>query len=196
MTTPTPCRAAPPRMSRTGRATAPAGAPGAAGARATVAVLAAAALAALPAAPAAAQAGAAPRPQPAPAAAGEQPVRPLPPQPAARTDVVTRNASLPARGLFDGDRLTPAARAQLTDLVIDAIGRHVEMALLVPTGPWRTEGGARDERDLTPARIEALRSFLVERGIDRRRIYVESRIDNRLAEPRLDVQIVDRPAAD
>jgi OOP family OmpA-OmpF porin len=154
---------------------------------------------AVPPAPAWAQGTPAPRPQPVAPAGGEQPVRPLPPQPAPKTDAVTRNASLPARGLFDGDRLTPAARAQLTDLVIDAIGRDVEMALLIPTGPWRTEGGARgatDERDLTPARIEALRRFLVERGIDRRRIYVESRVDNRLAEPRLDVQIVDRPAAD
>jgi OOP family OmpA-OmpF porin len=165
-----------------------------------VIVVTLAAVLAMPAAPALAQGAPAPRPAPSPApATGDQPVRPLPPPPATRTDVVTRNASLPARGLFDGDRLTPAARAQLTDLVIDAIGRQVEMALLIPTGPWRTEGGARgpaDERDLTPARIEALRSFLVERGIDRRRIYVESRIDTRLTEPRLDVQIIDRPAPD
>lgn len=130
-------------------------------------------------------------------ARGDQPVRPLPPQQApAKTELVTRSASLPARGLFDGDKLTPQARERLTELVIDAIGRHVEVALLMPTGPWRTDGSGRDERDLTPARIEAVRAFLALRGLDPKRIFVESRIDDKLREPRLDVQIIDRPAGD
>jgi OOP family OmpA-OmpF porin len=130
-------------------------------------------------------------------ARGDQPVRPLPP-PATppKTELVTRSASLPARGLFEGDRLTPQARERLTELVIDAIGRHVEVALLMPTGPWRTDGSGRDERDLTPARIEAVRAFLALRGLDPKRIFVESRIDEKLREPRLDVQIIDRPAND
>jgi OOP family OmpA-OmpF porin len=134
-------------------------------------------------------------PAPAPAR-GATPVPPLPPQGTVKTDAVTRGTSLPARGLFDGDKLTREAEEKLTLLIIDAVGRQVEVALLMPTGPWRVEGGTRDERDLTPARLEAIKSFLAARGIDRRRIFVESRVDQKLREPRLDVQIIDRPAND
>lgn len=132
-------------------------------------------------------------------ARGDLPVQPLPPQAPVKTDTVTRNASLPARGLFDGDKLTKEAEERLTLLIIDAVGRQVEVALLMPTGPWRVDGAARDgrdERDLTPARLEAVKGFLAARGIDRRRIFVESRVDEKLREPRLDVQIIDRPAND
>src|SRR6185436_13638150 len=65
---------------------------------------------------------------------GDQPVRPLPAAPAPKTDAQTKSASLPARGLFDGDKLSPLARQKLTDLVIDAIGLQVDVALVVPTG--------------------------------------------------------------
>lgn len=129
-------------------------------------------------------------------ARGDLPVPPLPPQGPVKTDTVTRQASLPARGLFDGDKLTKEAEERLTLLIIDAVGRQVEVALLMPTGPWRTDGSGRDERDLTPARIEAVRAFLALRGLDPKRIFVESRIDEKLREPRLDVQIIDRPAND
>jgi OOP family OmpA-OmpF porin len=68
----------------------------------------------------------------------------------------------------------------------------------VPTGPWKIDetGTATDERALTPARLEAVKRFLTERGIDAKKIYVESRIDEKLKEPRLDVQIVSRPGTD
>ena len=133
---------------------------------------------------------------PAGAATGDQPVKPLRPDAAASTGVKTQTTSLPAHGLFDGDKLSPTARQQLTELIIDAIGLQVEVALVVPTGPWRTDASGRDERDLTPARLEAVRRFLAERGVDPKRIFVESRIDEKIKEPRLDVQVVGRPAND
>jgi OOP family OmpA-OmpF porin len=70
------------------------------------------------------------------------------------------------------------------------------VALIVPTGPWNLDGGGSDERNLTPARLEAVKRFLTQRGVAPHRIYVESRIDAKLKEPRLDVQIVGRPSVE
>ena len=130
------------------------------------------------------------------AAGGEIPVKPLQPAPAASSAFTPRTSSLPAKGLFNGDQLTDSARQKLTDLILDAIGLQVDVALIVPTGPWNLDGSGKDERDLTPARLEAVKRFLTQRGVAPHRIYVESRIDAKLKEPRLDVQIVGRPAVD
>ena len=128
-------------------------------------------------------------------AAGERAVKPLPPaQRTAGDDKErVRTASLPARGLFVGDQLSDATKARLTELIIEASGLQVQVALLVPTGPWQIDGGGHGDRDLTEARLKALRSYLTERGVARNRIFVESRIDARLKEPQLDVQLVGQP---
>lgn len=128
-------------------------------------------------------------------APGDQPVPPLAPS-AQKTEMRTRTASLPARGLFEGDRLSAAGRQQLADLVREARELQVEVVLLVPTGPWRIDDKAADERTLTGARLEAVKRFVAERGVDASRIYVESRIDQKLAEPRLDVQVLGHDASD
>lgn len=131
------------------------------------------------------------------AAPGDTPVKPLPPA-ASGAKVLTKvqTASIPAKGLFEGDKLTASARQKLTDLIINAIGLQVDVALLVPTGPWKIEDSGGDERSLTPARLAAVKKFLTERGVDSKRIFVESRVDEKIKEPRLDVQIVGRPAND
>ncbi|MCD0418892.1 hypothetical protein LOC51_16910 [Rubrivivax sp. JA1024] len=128
-------------------------------------------------------------------APGDEPVPPLVPS-TQKSEVKTQTASLPARGLFDGDRLSADGRQRLAELVLDALGLQVEVALLVPTGPWKIDGSHRDERALTPARLESVKRFLAERGLDPQHIYVESRIDQRLSEPRLDVQVMGRQASD
>jgi len=130
------------------------------------------------------------------AAGGEVPVKPLPPAPAASSAITPRTASLPAKGMFQGEQLTDSARQRLTELILDAIGLQVEVALIVPSGPWNLDGSGKDERDLTPARLDAVKRFLTQRGVAPHRIYVESRIDAKLKEARLDVQIVGRPAVD
>lgn len=133
----------------------------------------------------------------APAAPTDQPVKPLPQSSAPpATALQTRTTSLPAKGLFVGDQLSPSARARLAEFIVDAIGQQIEVALVVPTGPWQIEDQGRDERDLTPARLQAVRRFLSERGVDAKRIFVESRVDARIKEPRLDIQTVSRPATD
>ena len=131
------------------------------------------------------------------AAPGDQPVKPLPPAATQVPDAAKpRSASLPARGLFVGDQLSEATKARLTELIIEALGLRVEVALLVPTGPWQIDGGTHADNDLTAARLAALRRFLSDRGVDPKRIFVESRIDAKIKEPRLDVQLVGLPAED
>ena len=131
------------------------------------------------------------------AAAGDQAVKPLAAASAgAKSQVLERRASLPAKGLFVGDQLSAQARDRLTELILNALGLQVDVALVVPTGPWQIDGNGRDERDLTPARLNAVKRFLHERGVDPQKIYVESRIDDKIKEPRLDLQILGQPAND
>lgn len=131
------------------------------------------------------------------AAPGDQPVKPLPAASTpAKSAVLERRASLPAKGLFVGDQLSAQAKDRLTELILNALGLQVEVALVVPTGPWQIDGSGKDERDLTPARLNAVKRFLHERGVDPQKIFVESRLDDRIAEPRLDLQILGRPAND
>jgi OOP family OmpA-OmpF porin len=95
-----------------------------------------------------------------------------------------------------GDQLSESTKAKLTELIIDAIGLRVEIALLVPVGPWVIDGATHTDRDLTTARLNALRSFLTSRGVDPKRIFVESQTDAKVKEPRLDVQLLGQPAND
>ena len=135
---------------------------------------------------------------PAFAAPGDQPVLPLTAAQRAVNEAEqkakTRHTSLPARGLFNGEQLSETAKAKLIDLIIDALGLDVQVALIVPTGPWQIDGSGSNERDLTPARLQAVRKFLTDRGVEPKRIFVESRIDAKVTEPRLDVQLVGQPA--
>ncbi len=135
---------------------------------------------------------------PAVAAPGDQPVPALSAAQravnAAEQKARTRLTSLPARGLFAGDQLSESAKSKLIDLIIDALGLDVQVALIVPTGPWQIDGSGANEHDLTPARLASVRKFLTDRGVEPKRIFVESRIDAKVSEPRLDVQLVGQPA--
>jgi OmpA-OmpF porin, OOP family len=134
------------------------------------------------------------------AAPGDQRVTPLPPtangDEVTKSGVVERAASLPATGLFEGDRLSARGKDQLTELILDARGLQIEVVLVVPTGPWRLDGSGSGERDLSPARLNAVKRFLADRGVDPARMYVESRIDQSASQPRLDVQLMGRQAND
>ncbi len=130
------------------------------------------------------------------AAPGDQPVSAVPAAQLGNDKARVRTASLPGSGLFVGDQLSESAKAKLIDLLIDALGLRVEVALIVPVGPWVIDGATHTDRDLTTARLNAVRRFLTERGIDPKRIFVESQIDSKVKEPRLDVQILGSPASD
>lgn len=128
------------------------------------------------------------------AAPGDKPVAPLPAGKVADDKSRTRKASLPAKGLFVGDKLSESTKTKLTELILDSIGMRIELALLVPTGNWKIDGAGKGDRDLTTARLQSLRRFLTDRGVDPKKILVESRIDPKIKTPRLDVQLVVSPA--
>jgi OOP family OmpA-OmpF porin len=114
----------------------------------------------------------------------------------AERKTTTRTKSLPGRGLFQGDQLSESTQRQLTDLMMEAIGSRIELALLVPSGPWQIDGAGQGDTVLNEARLRSLRRFLTDRGVDPNRIYVESRVDPNVRTPRLDVQLVTTPALD
>ena len=128
------------------------------------------------------------------AAAGDKPVTPVPAGKAAEDKSRQRTTSIPAKGLFVGNQLSESTKAKLTELILGSIGMRIELALLVPTGPWKIDGAGKTDRDLNTARLQALRRFLTDRGVDPKKIFVESRIDPKIKTPRLDVQLVVTPA--
>jgi OOP family OmpA-OmpF porin len=130
------------------------------------------------------------------AAPGDQPVAPVPKAKLGEDLARGRTASLPARGLFKGDQLTEATKSRLTELIIEALSLRVEIALLVPVGPWTIDGAQHTDHDLNKARLDALRKFLADRGVDPKRIFVESQVSSKISEPRLDVQLLGQPAND
>lgn len=134
---------------------------------------------------------------PAWAQAGATPVPPLSASPqGAKSSATTRSASIPAQGLFQGDQLSESTKRSLTNLIMEAIGERIELALLVPTGPWQIDGAGQGDTALNEARLRSLRRFLTDRGVDPNRIFVESRVDASVKTPRLDVQLVTTPAND
>ena len=132
--------------------------------------------------------------QPLWAAPGDKPVAPLPASKNADDKSRVRKTSIPAKGLFVGDKLSESTKAKLTELMMDSIGMRIEMALLVPTGNWKIDGAGKGDNDLNTARLNALRRILTDRGVDPKKIYVESRIDPKVKTPRLDVQLVVAPS--
>lgn len=130
------------------------------------------------------------------AAAGDKSVTPVSEGKSAEDKARQRNASIPAKGLFVGNQLSESTKAKLTELILDSIGMRIELALLVPTGPWKIDGAGKTDRDLNTARLQALRRFLTDRGVDPKKIFVESRIDPKVKTPRLDVQLLLSPASD
>ena len=82
------------------------------------------------------------------AAPGDKPVAPLPANKAADDKSRLRKTSIPAKGLFVGDKLSESTKAKLTELILDSIGMRIELALLVPTGNWRIDGAGKGDNDL------------------------------------------------
>ena len=130
------------------------------------------------------------------AAPGDKPVAALPAGKVNEDKSRSRKASIPAKGLFVGDKLSESTKSKLTELMLDAIGMRIEMALLVPTGNWKIDGAGKRDNDLNAARLQSLRRFLTDRGVDPKKIFVESRIDPKIKTPRLDVQLMVSPAND
>ena len=127
-------------------------------------------------APAAPRAAPAPAPTPAPAAA---------PQPPAATKV-----TYAADAFFDFDKsvLKPEGKAKLDDLVSKVKGINLEVIIAV--GHTDSVGSDAYNQRLSVRRAEAVKAYLVSKGIEKNRVYTEGKgekqpvADNKTAEGR------------
>src|SRR5690349_9845829 len=140
---------------------------------------------------------AAPAPAPAPAARPPAPA----PQPPAATKV-----TYAADAFFDFDKavLKPEGKAKLDDLVGKIQGINLEVIIAV--GHTDSVGSDTYNQRLSVRRAEAVKSYLVSKGIERNRVYTEGKgekqpvADNKTAEGRaknrrVEIEVVGTRAA-
>ena len=130
---------------------------------------------------------AAPAPAPAPAAAAPAPApTPAPaPQPPAATKV-----TYAADAFFDFDKavLKPEGRAKLDDLVGKV--KDINLEVIIAVGHTDAIGSDNYNQRLSVRRAEAVKAYLVSKGIEKNRVYTEGKgekqpvADNKTAEGR------------
>jgi OOP family OmpA-OmpF porin len=110
---------------------------------------------------------AAPPPPPAPA--------PVPVAPAPAPKPVTEKVTFAADVLFDFDQavLKPEGKARLDDLVSKLKG--VALEVIIAIGHTDPIGGAEFNQRLSVRRAEAVKAYLVSKGIEPNRIYTEGK---------------------
>ena len=127
---------------------------------------------------------AAPAPAPAAAPAAAAPAAPAP------APVAAQKVTYAADAFFDFDKsvLKPEGRAKLDDLVSKIQGINLEVIIAV--GHTDSVGSDAYNQRLSVRRAEAVKAYLVSKGIERNRIYTEGKgekqpvADNRTAEGR------------
>jgi OOP family OmpA-OmpF porin len=135
----------------------------------------------------------APRPAPAPAPAPAPTPAPAPaaaPVPAAAPAPSSEKVTFAADAFFDFDKsvLKPEGRAKLDDLVSKMSGINLEVIIAV--GHTDSIGGDAYNQRLSVRRAEAVKSYLVGKGVERNRVYTEGKgekqpvADNKTAEGR------------
>jgi OOP family OmpA-OmpF porin len=131
-----------------------------------------------------------PPPPPPPAPAKAAPPPPPPPAPPAPPKPVTEKVTFAADALFDFDKyvIRPDARAKLDDLVSKLAGVNLEV--IVAVGHTDSIGTEAYNLALSKRRADAVKQYLVSKGIEANRIYTEGKgesqpvADNRTAEVR------------
>jgi OOP family OmpA-OmpF porin len=134
-----------------------------------------------------APAAAAPAASPAPRAATPAPAAPAAPVPA---PPVATKVTYAADAFFDFDKsvLKPEGRAKLDDLVGKIKGINLEVIIAV--GHTDSVGSDAYNQRLSVRRSEAVKAYLVTKGIERNRVYTEGKgekqpvADNKTAEGR------------
>jgi OOP family OmpA-OmpF porin len=134
-----------------------------------------------------------PPPPPAPPAPAKPPAPPPPPPPPAPkppAPPAVEKVTLAADALFDFDKavIRPDARAKLDDLVSKLAGVNLEV--IVAVGHTDSIGTEAYNLGLSKRRADAVKQYLVSKGIEANRIYTEGKgesqpvADNRTAEGR------------
>ena len=128
------------------------------------------AIVAPPAAPAPAPEPVAPKAAPAAAAAAPAPAPAAAPQPPAATKV-----TYAADAFFDFDKsvLKPEGKAKLDDLVGKVKGINLEVIIAV--GHTDSVGSDAYNQKLSVKRSEAVKAYLVSKGIEKNRVYTEGK---------------------
>lgn len=129
-----------------------------------------------------APAAAAPAAAPAPAAAAPAPAAPAP--------AVATKVTYAADAFFDFDKsvLKPEGKAKLDDLVSKVNGINLEVIIAV--GHTDSVGSDAYNQKLSVRRSEAVKAYLVSKGIEKNRVYTEGKgekqpvADNKTAEGR------------
>ena len=144
---------------------------------------------------------------PAPAAAAPAPAPAAAPAPApAPAPLAAQKVTYAADAFFDFDKsvLKPEGRAKLDDLVSKIQGINLEVIIAV--GHTDSVGSDAYNQKLSVRRAEAVKAYLISKGIERNRIYTEGKgekqpvADNRTAEGRaknrrVEVEVVGTRAA-
>lgn len=119
----------------------------------------------------------APAPQPAPAPAPAPEVKPAPPPPAPKPKPkpVAEKVTFAADVLFDFDRavIRPEGKSKLDDLSGKIRGINLEVVIAI--GHADTIGSAAYNQKLSMRRAEAIKAYLVSKGLERNRIYTEGK---------------------
>lgn len=134
-----------------------------------------------------------PPPPPAPRAAPPAPPPPAPPKPATpppRPAPTVERVTLAADALFDFDKadIKPDAKAKLDDLVSKLAG--VTLEVMIAVGHTDSVGVDAYNEKLSVRRAEAVKKYLVSKGVEPNRVYTEGKgerqpvADNRTAEGR------------
>ena len=125
-----------------------------------------------------------------PAAVVPPPPAVTPPAPPARPAVAASKVTFAADAFFDFDKsvLKPEGRAKLDDLVSKIKGINLEVIIAV--GHTDSIGTDAYNQKLSVRRAEAVKAYLVSKGIERNRVYTEGKgekqpvADNRTKEGR------------
>jgi OOP family OmpA-OmpF porin len=134
---------------------------------------------------------AAPAPAPAPAAAPAAPAaRPPAPAPAAPQPPAATKVTYAADAFFDFDKavLKPEGKAKLDDLVGKV--KDINLEVIIAVGHTDSVGSDAYNQKLSVRRAEAVKAYLVSKGIEKNRVYTEGKgekqpvADNKTAEGR------------
>ncbi|BAL94734.1 outer membrane protein OmpA [Rubrivivax gelatinosus] len=112
-----------------------------------------------------------PAPAPAPKAAPPAPPPPPPPPPAPVSEKVT----FAADAFFDFDKATlkPEAKAKLDDLASKA--KAVNLEVVIAVGHTDSTGPDGYNQKLSVKRADAVKAYLVDKGIEKNRVYTEGK---------------------